>query len=249
MTRNEKIRFVVLRSIGNFLVLFCVYGSIATFGPVFLQDARYHIEQAKGISYTVKAEEQVASTEKPLIKSPQQTVFDPLKDGFAAILGDTEDRILIPPDANFSILIPKLGASATVVANVDTESEEAIHESLQRGVAHAKGTVFPGLPGNTYLFAHSTDNWWNVARYNAVFYLLKDLKEGDEVVVFFESTRHNYIVSETFIADPSDVSLLVNAQGIASNATAAEEKLVLQTCWPPGTTWKRLFVIAKSKSD
>jgi hypothetical protein len=40
------------------------------------------------------------------------------------------------------------------------------------GVAHAKGTVFPHK-GNIYLFAHSTDNWWNVGRYNAVFYLLK----------------------------------------------------------------------------
>jgi len=40
---------------------------------------------------------------------------------------------------------------------------------LQKGIAHAQGSVFPGMQGNIYLFAHSTDNWWNVGRYNAVF--------------------------------------------------------------------------------
>ena len=40
------------------------------------------------------------------------------------------------------------------------------------------------------------------------------------------------------IIDPDEVSLLTQAQ-------ESGEQLVLQTCWPPGTTWKRLIVIAK----
>ncbi|MCL5432816.1 MAG: sortase, partial [Patescibacteria group bacterium] len=120
-------------------------------------------------------------------------------------------------------------------------NEKEFLEILQKGVAHAKGTVFPGDLGNIYLFAHSTDNFWDVGRYNAVFYLLKDLAKGDDVVVFFQDRRHNYVVSETIIADPQDVSYLVNGQ------ETGEEKLILQTCWPPGTTWKRLIVIARPK--
>src|SRR5262249_41872912 len=94
------------------------------------------------------------------------------------------------------------------------------------------------LIGTTYLFAHSTDSFWNVGRYNAVFYLLKDLKVGDDIIVFFQNRRYNYKVTETKIVDPSEVSLLTKAQ-------QSDEQLVLQTCWPPGTTWKRQLVIAK----
>ncbi|MBI3282683.1 hypothetical protein HYZ70_01240 [Candidatus Curtissbacteria bacterium] len=31
-----------------------------------------------------------------------------------------------------------------------------------------------------YLFAHSTDNFWDAGRYNAVFYLIKNLVRGEE---------------------------------------------------------------------
>src|SRR5258708_24771562 len=97
------------------------------------------------------------------------------------------------------------------------------------------------MKGNIYLFAHSTDNFWDVGRYNAVFYLLQDLIPGDDVIVFFENVRHDYIVTGSKIVDPTEVSYLSNSQ--QSN----QENLIMQTCWPPGTTWKRLLVFAKPK--
>ena len=145
-----------------------------------------------------------------------------------------------PKDSDFSILIAKIGASAKVFPNVDPTSENEFLPILQKGIAHAKGSVFPGMFGNVYLFAHSADNWWNVGRYNAVFYLLQHLELGDEIVVFFGGKRYDYVVSQKIISDPSDISLLTQAQG-------GEERLVLQTCWPPGTTWKRLYIIATPK--
>jgi sortase A len=92
------------------------------------------------------------------------------------------------------------------------------------------------LNGNVYLFAHSADNFWDAGRYNAVFYLLKDLNEGDEIVIFYRGERYNYYVTGSQISDPQDVSLI-------TNATNGGEQLVLQTCWPPGTTLKRLTTI------
>ncbi|HSA83340.1 MAG TPA: sortase, partial [Patescibacteria group bacterium] len=71
-------------------------------------------------------------------------------------------------------------------------------------------------------------------------YLLLHMKAGDEIVVFFEGKRFEYIVSQTRVADADDITLLTQAQG-------GEEQLVLQTCWPPGTTWKRFYVIATPK--
>jgi LPXTG-site transpeptidase (sortase) family protein len=78
-----------------------------------------------------------------------------------------------------------------------------------------------------------------VGRYNALFYLLKDLTIGDKVIVYFQDVRYNYTVVDTKIVDPTDVSYLVDAQ------KSPDETLIMQTCWPPGTTWKRLLVFAK----
>lgn len=229
MQRSEKIKFLVLRSIGNFLVLLSIYGVIATFGPALTFEVKYRLKQARGVEYTV------ADLTGDTDTQPDNAMT------FGQLLSGETKQSIVPTDTNFSIVIPKIGASARIIPNVDPSDPEVFRPALMKGVAHAKGTVFPGLPGNTYIFAHSTDAWWNVGRYNAVFYLLKDLKPGDEIVIFFEGIRHNYVAEKTFVADPSEVSYLVNSQG-------GPEQLVLQTCWPPGTTWKRIFVIAKPKA-
>ncbi len=228
MTKKEVIRFLILRSIGNFLLLFAIFGVISTFGPAFYFEIQYRVIQVRGVHYTV----QVASQNSTPTPTPQSNNFGEV------VTGPTE-QILVPSDTLFSIVIPKIGATSSITPNVDPSNPDEFLPVLQHSVAHAKGTVFPGMNGTTYLFAHSTDNFWDVGRYNAVFYLLKDLNPGDDIVIFFENKRYNYKVTQTEIVDDSQVSYLVNSQGDKT------QRLVLQTCWPPGTAWKRLLVIAE----
>lgn len=235
MTRNDIIKFLILRTIGNFLVLFALFGVIATFGPALYYEIQFRLLQAKGVHYTVEDPKKISSV-------PKNAVIDVGGPSlFGSLLSSVTEHILIPKDTLFDVLIPKIGANALVIPNVDPTDEQEYLAALKRGVAHAKGSVFPGLKGNTYLFAHSTDTFYNVGRYNAVFYLLKDLTVGDDVVVFFQNVRYNYVVTDSKIVDPDEVSYLTKSQSIN------EEQLVLQTCWPPGTTLKRLLVIAKPK--
>ncbi|KKS87580.1 MAG: hypothetical protein A3J18_03210 [Candidatus Levybacteria bacterium RIFCSPLOWO2_02_FULL_40_18] len=230
MSKKDAVKFVILRSIGNFLLIFALFGVVATFGPALYYEASFRLAQFKGVKYEVSE----------MQTSPLRQVLKGDSPGFGDLLNREKRQILVPPSSEFSILIPKIGASARIFPNIDPSNKELFLPILQEGVAHAEGTVFPGMGGNVYLFAHSTDNFWDVGRYNAIFYLLKDLAPGDEVVVFFEGVRHNYVVSGSQIVDAEDVSLLTEAQG-------GEEQLILQTCWPPGTTWKRLLVFAKPK--
>lgn len=217
--KDKIIRFLILKSIGNFLILFALFGVSMTIGPALFYEAKFHVDQFRGVTYVVA--------------TPEQT-----KSQLGNLQTSTADTIT-PPDTIFSIVIPKIGASSRVIPNVDTSNETDYLAALKKGIAHAKGTVFPGMKGTSFFFAHSTDNFWDVGRYNAVFYLLKDLTPGDDIDLFFNNYRYNYKVTDTRIIDPNDVDLLVNAQ------KDTEEKIVLQTCWPPGTTWKRLLVIAK----
>lgn len=232
MTRNESIRFVALQTLGNFLVLFSIYGVCATFGPTIAEQIKYTIIQVRGVEYKVQAKRE-EDTISAATSASQQI-------GFAEVLAGSKEQILIPKDPLFSILIPKIGASSQVFPNVDPENQDAFLPVLQKGVAHAKGSVFPGYSGNTYLFAHSADNWWDVGRYNAIFYTLNNLSENDEIIIFFENRRYNYVVKQKLISDPEDVTHLTRKHD-------GPNQLILQTCWPPGTTWKRLYIIASPK--
>lgn len=228
MTRAEVIRFLIIRTLGNFLLLFAIFGVFATFGPAVSYEFQYRIANFRGVHYSVPKEAISRASPKP-------------QNSFAQVLSGPKEQILVPPDPFFSIIIPKIGAASRVIPNVDTTDENIYLPALQEGVAHAKGTVFPGISGNTYLFAHSADNFWDVGRYNAVFYLLKDLTVGDDVIIFFENKRYDYKVVDSKIVDPSEVSYIVQSQ------EPGKQRLILQTCWPPGTSWKRQIVIAEPK--
>jgi LPXTG-site transpeptidase (sortase) family protein len=254
MNKSEIIKYIILRTIGNFLVLFAIFGIFATFGPALYYEINYQILKVRGVKYVVEAK---VPNAKPILpgtvesteSTPEITPIEQVVQGeniggvdnFAQVLLGEKEQILIPKDTLFSIVIPKIGASTKVFANVDPSNEKEFLPVLMQGVAHAKGTVFPGTTGNIYMFAHSTDNFWDVGRYNAVFYLLKDLQPGDEIVIFFQNKRYDYVVQESKVVSPDDISHIVNAQ------TSGKEQLILQTCWPPGTTWQRLLVFARPK--
>jgi LPXTG-site transpeptidase (sortase) family protein len=143
-------------------------------------------------------------------------------------------------DSYFSIVIPKLGAKSKIIANVDAADRQAYLEALSQGVAHARGTYFPGQNGKIFLFAHSTDSPLNFARYNAVFYLLGKLEKGDQIIIFFADKKYEYEVTEKKVVAAKDTNWL-------TSPTYGEE-LILQTCDPPGTSWRRLLILAKPVS-
>ncbi len=139
--------------------------------------------------------------------------------------------------AYFSLVIPKINAAANIIPNVDGADKQNYLSALQNGIAHAKGTSFPGQDGRIFLFSHSTDSPANFAQYNAVFYLLRKLEKGDKIIVFFTAKKYVYEVTDKITASPADTHWLLPKLG--------EEELVLMTCDPPGTTWNRLLIVAK----
>ncbi len=142
-----------------------------------------------------------------------------------------------PVDTDFGIMIPKIGANAHVIADVDPYDARAYQRALTRGVAHARGTGVPGMDRNIFLFAHSSVDFYNALRYNSVFYLLNKLEAGDTVYVYYRSIRYPYRVTDIRFADPNAINYMYGLPG--------RETLTLMTCWPPGTAYKRLLVLAE----
>lgn len=140
-----------------------------------------------------------------------------------------------PLPLNFSITIPKIGVTSEVIPNVDPSSPDDYNEKLMQGVAHAKGSYLPGQKGTIFLFSHSTDSPINILQYNAKFYAAKDLDFGDEIIVDYHGKTYKYIVQSKAITEPNDLDIIRNSGA----------DLILQTCWPPGTNWQRLLILAK----
>lgn len=141
-----------------------------------------------------------------------------------------------PVDPDFNLYIPRLKANAPVVKNVDPVDSAAYQLALSKGVAHAKGAALPNEPGNVFIFAHSAGNWYQANRYNAVFYLLNKLVPKDEVILTYQGNPRTYAVADSKIVSASDTSYMKNSP---------TDQLTLTTCWPPGTTLKRLVVTAR----
>jgi len=147
--------------------------------------------------------------------------------------------VLVPKDKNAGILIPKIRANASVVWEVDPYNEKVYQQALTKGVAHAKGSAYPGQIGNVFIFSHSSQDFLTANRYNSIFYLLSKLVEGDEIYLFYQGKPYVYTVTGKSIVEPTNVSFL-------TKKTRSKE-LTLMTCWPPGTSLKRYIVTAVAK--
>lgn len=212
------------------LVILSVLYLIYLFEPLGLAIARY---QYNNLSNKQLAKVKIGST--PTIK--------PLFVDNPSVGSEQVGSTSSPQVArdNFDISIPKIGAISQVAKSVDTQSKEEYLKVLSSGkLAQALGSALPGdgMGKSIYIFAHSSEQNIVSLRNNAVFYLLDLLKNKDQILVNYQDKNYVYEVVDRKIANPKDVEFL-------NYSDPSSETLILQTCWPIGTNWKRLLVFAK----
>lgn len=164
--------------------------------------------------------------------------------GFILIYYPVIKELIFPPhytqaqknEIGFSIEIPSLNVFSRVIENVDPFNQKEYIEKLKLGVAQAKGTGLPGENGTVYLFAHSSDVPWRITQYNTAFFKLEFVKNGEKIKIRRNGKEFNYKIYDRKIIWPSEISYLTKPQG---------NILILQTCTPIGTSWKRLLIFAK----
>ncbi len=225
MTTRYKIVLFV-RFIGYTLFFTGFLTFFFVLGPLVKAEVDYRVGQLLQVKKTVPTI--ITSDGQEATQGAEVTSFADIEQSGSNI---------IPVSTDYGIVIEKINANAAVVPGVDPGNERAYSRALTQGVAEAIGSTLPGQPGNLYLFSHSTDAPWNIIRFNAVFYLLRELETGDKVIIFYKNRRYDYIVYDKQVASPSDVSYLTNRYNVPV--------LTLQTCDPPGTLLNRLVIRAK----
>lgn len=102
--------------------------------------------------------------------------------------------------------VPRLGVSVITREGVDARI-------LRSAVGHVPSTALPGQSGNAAFAGHR----------DTFFRKLREIREGDRVVVITPEARHEYVVRETRIVKPTDVSVLDRTP---------DPVLTLVTCYP-----------------
>ena len=220
-TKKERSGLPWLKITLNTVIFGGLLYLLASFYPVLSVQAAYYIGQ-----WTASAQED----------APTVTTTAPASTTFGQLLQEGPILKQAPVNTSFSVIINKINVNTPVVADVNPADKDAYLNALNSGAAHALGTVKPGQVGNSYIFAHSTANIFNIERYAAVFTLLGKLDVGDRITTFYADKRYDYIIDRKYVVDFSDVSPLT--------ATFDHPVLTLQTCDPPGTEFKRLILVS-----
>jgi sortase A len=132
------------------------------------------------------------------------------------------------------IIIPKIGVRAKVLWD---PNKEKLLEELKNGIIHYPESEFPGEKGNIILIGHSSGIPADAGKYDNVFSLLFQLKKGDRITLYFKGNQFNYSVFRKKIIRSDFKDLKLNSFG--------DSNLVLITCWPLGTNFRRLAVLAR----
>ncbi|MFA7254197.1 MAG: sortase [Patescibacteria group bacterium] len=133
------------------------------------------------------------------------------------------------------ILIPTINVRAPIIWRVENQPK-IVAANLEKGVIQVDGTALPGEKGNIYITGHSSNFIWAKGSYNNIFALLNKVVVGDLVYIKFKNTVYTYKVYNQKVVLPTDLTVM-DPNG--------NSKLTLVTCWPVGTSLKRLAIEAK----
>ncbi len=134
-----------------------------------------------------------------------------------------------PKVPSYFLSIPKLHIKNAVVSTEDT--------NLAKHLISIAGSVVPPDLGSTIIFGHSTlPQLFNPTDYKTIFSPLYQLVPGDVIIATVDNVSYTYKITSLHVVDPEDTSLLIQQR--------IDSEMILVTCTPPGTIWKRLVISA-----
>jgi LPXTG-site transpeptidase (sortase) family protein len=131
--------------------------------------------------------------------------------------------------------IPDLKIKVPLIWSKDPNNFD---QDLQVGVVHYPGTAMPGEVGTTYIAGHSSNYAWAKGSYNKIFSTLGNMALNTSFKITVTQTNgknavFNYVVTKSQQYTATDEAQFQNTE---------KSVVALSTCWPVGSTAKRLVV-------
>ncbi len=145
-----------------------------------------------------------------------------------------------PLSDHATLVIDSIGVKAPIVFNVPNDND-LIYKRLEEGVVHYSNTAKPGLPGVAIILGHSSAYPWYKGDYGAVFALLSKLNVGDRFYIQYDDNRtFVYEMKQSLIFNP-----FVNDDRLTALENAPGSTILLISCYPVGTNFKRIALQAE----
>lgn len=138
----------------------------------------------------------------------------------------------------YNLEIPTIGVNAPIIFE-SSVNQDIIFKRLEDGVVHYGTSPLPGERGTAIILGHSSAYPWYKGQYGSVFALLEKLKKGAVIKIHNGNRTLNYEVKEYVIFHP-----LTNDEKINKLEKTNGSSIVLVSCWPVGTNYKRIAVRA-----
>jgi len=157
----------------------------------------------------------------------------------AAVSGTpSNNSVSINTAVSGQLIIPNLKINVPIIWSQDPSGFET---DLQSGVVHYPGTAMPGETGTTYIAGHSSNYAWAKGGYNQIFSHLGNLTNDTAFQITVTTTQgkqvvYHYVVVRSGQYSPTDPAQFQNT---------GQSLVALSTCWPVGSTAKRLVVFAQ----
>ncbi len=134
--------------------------------------------------------------------------------------------------------IPSLKVNAPLMW---TDDPKNFDRDLESGVVHYPGTALPGEMGTAYISGHSSNYVWAKGNYNHIFTYLGNLANNTsfKITVVQKNGRNaifHYVVTGSKQFTATDQAQFQNT---------GKSMVALSTCWPVGSTAKRLVVFGE----
>lgn len=131
---------------------------------------------------------------------------------------------------DYRLSIPKLGIIDAYVSTVDND--------LSQHLVQYGGTAVPPSKGTAVIFGHSTlPQLYKEGDYTTILANAHTLQVGDDINLTVDNLKYNYKIETITITSPLDTSFF--------QQSFDDNYLILVTCTPPGTTWRRLLIKAR----
>jgi LPXTG-site transpeptidase (sortase) family protein len=141
------------------------------------------------------------------------------------------------------LVIDSIGVNAPIIFNVPDDND-TIYARLEDGIVHYSTSAKPGNPGAAIMLGHSSAYPWYKGDYGAVFALLSKLQPGDRFYIQYEDNRtfvyemSGSVIFNPFVKDD-------NSEQLAAMEASDERSIILISCYPVGTNFRRIAVQAK----
>jgi LPXTG-site transpeptidase (sortase) family protein len=145
-----------------------------------------------------------------------------------------------PLSDNARLVIDTIGVDAPLVFGTANDND-LIYKNLEQGVVHYTNTAKPGNPGTALVLGHSSAFPWYNGDFGAVFALLSRLEQGDRFYVQYDDGRSFFYEMQTAVVfNPfSDGERIEQLEAMPGSG------IILISCYPVGTNYKRIAVYAR----